>query len=68
MSDQTYVPVPPVAASMASKVRLTSVTARRAVVNGSVPVIPTCSRTTIPSALVSERESPFILASTVKSN
>ena len=53
---------------MASKGTLTSPVARRALVNGAAPKMPTCSRTRIPSALVSARESAFILAWMVKSN
>ena len=57
-----YVPNPPVAVSDESNGAPTSPAARRAAVNGSAPEMRSGSRTTMPSAFVSERESALTFA------
>jgi hypothetical protein len=68
VSDHVYVPVPPDTTSIASNGAVTSPTARRASVKGSELAMVTGSRTTTERFFVSLRTSPFIFASTWKSN
>ena len=62
-----YVPLPPATVTVASNGALTSLSAFRASVNGSLPTIVRGSRTTIVSPFVSLRVSAVTFADTTKS-